>query len=83
MRRRDKVLKTMEEKMAVPNLLAIDLVNEWTRGEARERFMNRRMAAYMARERPAPKSLKPRDLLIIGRSSIGRCCGSRQMMHPR
>ena len=63
-RRRDKVLKTMEEKMAVPNLLAIDLVNEWTRAAKLENdSTNRRMAAYMARERPSPKSLKPRDLL--------------------
>ena len=50
--------------MAVPNLLAIDLVNEWTRAAKLENdSTNRRMAAYMARERPAPKSLKPRDLL--------------------
>ena len=64
-RRRDKVLKTMEEKMAVPNLLAIDLVNEWTRAAKLENdSMNRRMAAYMARERPSPKSLTTeRDLL--------------------
>lgn len=63
-RRRDKVQKQMAEKMAVPNLLANDLVDEWSRAAKIENeSQNRRMAAYMANNRPQPSSIKPRNLL--------------------